>query len=162
MTSSAILSDDRKYRYQLIRRWSDEPLVNFVGYNPSTADEKTDDPTIRREIGFAKDLGYGGLIKTNLFAWRSTEKRYILTTNDPVGIDNDRHILEAAKEVGTGNVIFAWGVIPGRMANRESTIVNLLLTFSPRCLRMTESGFPEHPLYLPSSLKPIAYVGRPQ
>lgn len=48
MKSEAILSVDRKYRYVLTRTW-DETLLNimFVGLNPSTADETTDDPTIQ-------------------------------------------------------------------------------------------------------------------
>jgi len=42
------------YRYTLTQRWSDDPLVQFIGLNPSTADENADDPTIRRCKAFAK------------------------------------------------------------------------------------------------------------
>ena len=55
MFQDAKISSDGKYRYSLVREWDKEkPKVLFIGLNPSTADEKTDDPTIRRCIGFAK------------------------------------------------------------------------------------------------------------
>ena len=56
MFQDAKISSDGKYRYSLVREWDKEkPKVLFIGLNPSTADEKTDDPTIRRCIGFAKN-----------------------------------------------------------------------------------------------------------
>ena len=88
--SEAMLSVDRKYRYVLTRTW-DETLSNimFVGLNPSTADETTDDPTIRRCINFAKSWGYGGLYMVNLFAYRSTNPNNIRIVDNPIGDDND-------------------------------------------------------------------------
>ena len=72
MKSHATFSSCKKYRYSLFRIWDeDKPLVLFIGLNPSTADEKEDDPTIRRCINFAKQWGYGGLIMGNLFAFRA-------------------------------------------------------------------------------------------
>lgn len=55
MLKNAILSVDRKYRYILSRTWDEtKPTVVFIGLNPSTADEETDDPTIRKCINYAK------------------------------------------------------------------------------------------------------------
>jgi hypothetical protein len=46
--SSAVISPDGVYRYQLRRYWdSDLPLCGWVMLIPSTADADTDDPTIR-------------------------------------------------------------------------------------------------------------------
>jgi len=76
MKSHATFSPCRKYRYSLFRIWDeDKSLVLFIGLNPSTADEKEDDPTIRRCINFAKQWGwgYGGLIMGNLFSFRATQ-----------------------------------------------------------------------------------------
>ncbi len=48
MISGAIISDDKKYRYQLWRIWDDsKPKILWIMLNPSTADESIDDPTIR-------------------------------------------------------------------------------------------------------------------
>jgi hypothetical protein len=41
MRSDAYLSDDRKYRYWLLRVWDDSLPINCTcGVNPSTADER--------------------------------------------------------------------------------------------------------------------------
>ncbi|GHX72979.1 hypothetical protein VCSRO16_3593 [Vibrio cholerae] len=73
MKNTAELSKCRKYRYALWRTWdSDKPFAMFIGLNPSTADEKNDDPTLRRCINFAKSWGYGGVCMANLFAFRAT------------------------------------------------------------------------------------------
>jgi hypothetical protein len=90
---TTIFSADRRYRYTLWRDWSKDLLcgmdsrprlagdqtpnqfVQFIGLNPSTADEKQDDPTIRRCIGFAKAWGYGAMCMTNIFAWREWLKQ---------------------------------------------------------------------------------------
>lgn len=86
MKSEAILSVDRKYRYVLTRTWDETlPNIMFVGLNPSTADETTDDPTIRRCINFAKSWGYGGLYMVNLFAYRSTNPNNIRIVDNPIG-----------------------------------------------------------------------------
>ena len=55
LARDATLSEDRVYRYQLVRStgYPSQAVVNFVGLNPSTADESSDDPTVRRLIGFA-------------------------------------------------------------------------------------------------------------
>jgi hypothetical protein len=72
----ANFSTCRTWRYTLTRQWSFvHPLAMFIGLNCSTADETQDDPTVRRCMGFARDWGYGGLLMTNLFAFRATDPR---------------------------------------------------------------------------------------
>ncbi len=71
MERSAVLSDCGTYRYALGRIWNPTtPPALFIGLNPSTADARQDDPTIRRCIRFARDWGYGGLLMGNLYAYR--------------------------------------------------------------------------------------------
>ncbi len=42
-------------------------------YNPSTADGKQDDPTIRRLIAFSKSCDYGGFYVGNIYAYRASK-----------------------------------------------------------------------------------------
>ena len=88
--SDAKFSKDRIYRYALWRIWDDTlPKLLFIGLNPSTADEINDDPTMRRCIRFSKDLGYGGFIMGNIFAYRSTDPKKLKTINNPIGKRNN-------------------------------------------------------------------------
>jgi hypothetical protein len=55
LKSSAVLSADGRYRYELARHISHDPAtVLFIGLNPSSATAAEDDPTVRREVGFAR------------------------------------------------------------------------------------------------------------
>jgi len=69
---SASFSRCGKYRYQLVRQWVDgQGCCVFIGLNPSTADHRNDDPTIRRCMGFARRWGYQKMVMINLFAYRT-------------------------------------------------------------------------------------------
>ena len=73
MDRTALFSPCRTFRYRLGRRWSDGPVLAFIMLNPSCADEHVDDPSVRRCIGFAHRLGYGGLQVVNLYAFLATD-----------------------------------------------------------------------------------------
>lgn len=149
----AHFSQCRLYRYRLWRTWDASKLpLNVVGLNPSTADEATDDPTIRRCIQFAKDWGYGGLIMTNIFAFRATNPEVMKATIEPVGADNDQWLRESA--AGAGLVLAAWGNHGGHL--KRGDFVRAMLG-NMRCFRVTSKGQPEHPLYQAKTAKPIAY-----
>ena len=141
----ATFSADRRYRYRLWRRWDGaRPVVAFVMLNPSTADARRDDPTIRRCIGFAKSWGFGGVEVVNLFAYRTTDPGELRRVADPVGADNDRHIQSAIARADL--VVLAWGA---RARSRR-----LLSLPQARCLGLTRAGQPRHPLYLRSDVRP--------
>lgn len=164
-----IFSEDRLYRYTLWRDfpencWFDdiEPdeacagngrkFVQFIGLNPSTADEKQDDPTIRRCIGFAKSWGYGALCMTNLFAWRETDSSKLSLVPNPIGFDNDFWLSRISHDAGL--VVAAWGT-KGQILERQTVVSGFIPNL--HCLRKTHGGFPEHPLYLPKTLQPIPF-----
>ena len=88
---AAVISKCGAYRYSLTRRWSGAPLLTFVMLNPSTADAKEDDPTIRRCIGFARREGAGELIVANLYALRSSAPEALWSARDPIGPKNSAH-----------------------------------------------------------------------
>lgn len=100
-SSDAVLSDCGTYRYSLTRVWDESrPRVCFVMLNPSTADASANDPTIVRCRNFAYSWNYGSLEVVNLFAYRATNPRVLRTVQDPIGPENDRHIIEATARGG--------------------------------------------------------------
>ena len=108
LTRAATISACTKYRYSLRRTWQEGGrVVCFIMLNPSTADADIDDPTIRRCVGFGKSWGYDALEVVNLFAWRETEPKFLITPSDPIGPDNDGAILEASGRAEL--VVCAWG-----------------------------------------------------
>jgi len=171
----------RKYRYTLWREWhKGESLpmcrdcadrdgvcydgkkcdrteyVQFIGLNPSTADEVKDDPTIRRCIGFAKAWGYGSLCMTNIFAFRATDPEVMKLESDPVGMGNDTYILNCAKQAGI--VVAAWGT-HGSHNDREDWVKKMFFDCGIKLyhLGLNSDGSPKHPLYLRKDLKPIPF-----
>lgn len=179
-----IFSPCRKYRYTLWRDWMDDVMeleehrnnktamyVQFIGLNPSTADETLDDPTIRRCIDFAKRWGFGAMCMTNLFAFRATDPDVMKAAKLPIGEAsfcaynvgnmafaerNDAHIYGVAN--GAGLIVAAWGN-DGSHLGRSSYVLDMLKRhkFSPHHLGLTQSGEPKHPLYLRSDTKPVPF-----
>lgn len=155
MRSRATLSPCRSYRYTLTREWDPaKPTVNFVGLNPSTADEQADDPTIRRCVADARAWGFGRLVMTNLFAWRATDPRELLLARDPIGPENDRHLIEQA--AAAARVLGAWGA-HGALRERARDVLTLLRQFDVYCLAVTKGGHPGHPLSKKANLVPVRY-----
>ena len=145
--AGAVFDRTGRYRYRLWRRWAPGRQVLFVMLNPSTADETTNDPTIRRCAGFARSWGFASLAVVNLFALRATDPARLRAARDPVGCDNDRHIAAAAAAAHA--VVVAWGM-HGDLHARDRDVLALLAQHRPRCLGLTRDGHPRHPLYLPA------------
>ncbi len=153
--NGAVFSPCRTYRYLLWRIWNkSNPRLNFIGLNPSTADENTDDPTMRRCRQFTQDWGFGGFYMTNLFAFRATKPTRLKSAKDPVGPDNDGWIVTAGSM--SEKVVFVWGCHGSfRSRNRE---VIALLGKRGFCISLTKGGHPRHPLYLKKSLQLVEFV----
>lgn len=158
IAAGARLSPCRRYRYALWRQWDPTlPTVVFCGLNPSTADETADDPTIRREIGYARDWQFGRLIKVNAYGWRDTDPKKMLAVEDPIGPDNLGTVVHHASEAAL--FVAAWG---NNIADRHAFVVRTLLRqagVAIHVLRLTAKGNPEHPLYLPRNLRPVTWPG---
>lgn len=155
-TRTALISDCGLYRYTLAKMWGQRPFVNYICCNPSIADAKQNDPTVKRLIVRSMRLGYGGMYVTNLFAYRSTDITKLRTVDDPIGPENDKHILQTASRCG--RVIAAWGN-EGSFLDRSAAVRKLLRRAGIELyvLRLTGRGEPWHPLYLPYSCKPILW-----
>jgi hypothetical protein len=146
MQRSALITDDGRYRYTLGRRWDEGGrAVTFVMLNPSTADAGTDDPTIRRCIGFARQWGYGALTVLNLFAYRATDPAELAVAGVlAVGWRND-NFLRGHARIGRP-MVAAWGA--HRMARDRAAEVTRTLGIRWQCLGTTKDGSPRHPLYV--------------
>lgn len=158
----ARLSECRRYRYVLGRKWADGPALVVIGHNPSTADETQDDPTIRRCIGFAQRDGFGSLLMLNLCAWRDTDPNGLTLLDDPVGPENDAFLMEHAQRAG--RVVAAWGALhckskSQKVRERPLAVLRMLERVADvYAFRLTKLGkLPEHPLYLPGNVAPVLY-----
>jgi hypothetical protein len=149
---SAAISPCQNYRYSLIRAWDDQrpPLVAGM-LNPSTADHSVDDPTITRCMVRAQDGGFGALIIWNLFAFRSTNPKALVTALDPIGPENDKWIEASIQHcISNGGTLFVgWGAIKhfqDRIDHVEAIITKFPI--EAKYLGINKCGNPKHPLYV--------------
>lgn len=140
--ATAALSPCGTWRYALRRRWGPGPVLVWVMLNPSRADGRVDDHTIRRCVALAKRDGYGAITVVNLYAYRTPYPEELDGADDPVGPVNDtvlRYVVGRADAV-----VAAWGGDP-RVAARTALVVKALGGRPLWCLGVTASGSPRHP-----------------
>lgn len=152
MKKHATISECGKLRYRLWRKWGEGSPLLFIMLNPSTADAEVDDATIRRCVKFAQAHGFGELEVVNLFAYRATDPKDLRHAGYPVGPENDEHIRAAVLDAAA--VCLAWGVNVAGL-ERPQIVLTMLRAMGVKlqCLRITRSGYPQHPLMLPSSCR---------
>ncbi|ERG68013.1 DUF1643 domain-containing protein [Exiguobacterium chiriqhucha] len=152
----AIVDETKQYRYQFSCEWGDGgKIITFVMLNPSVGNQEQEDPTLKKCIAYAKKWGYDGLNVVNLFAYISTEPKELKKQIDPVGPDNDRHVLEAIRN--SEKVIVAWGqsIRTAFVKTRIKETLELLNSVDTYTLELTVCGeFPKHPLFLRGDLVP--------
>ncbi len=164
----AVFSDDMVYRYLLKAQWhwAIDPYLSprlacWIMLNPSTADQDNLDPTLRRCRRFSWDWAFGGMLIANLFALRSTDASKLEQVPDPYGPENDDFIKSAIERADA--VIVAWGTNVRRPVVKEQAdrVLGMIRSANklPRCLKVSATGAPCHPLYMPSSLTLIDYPG---
>jgi hypothetical protein len=150
LENDAVISDCGQYRYLLRRVWDHvKPRALFVMLNPSTADAKVDDPTIRSCVRLARGLGYGSIEVVNVFGWRATNPDELPKQADPMGPMNERIVAAAVARCDV--VICAWGA-NAMAAGKTQYLCDRILSYRPAayCLGKTKSGAPRHPLYVKS------------
>ena len=153
----AVFSPDRLFRYKLWRCWDYGPSLIVIGCNPSVADETSDDPTIRRCIGYAKREGLAGLVMLNVHPYRATDprdlqryERSVIGQSAPITINAEhiRHTIRDSQIVwGQSYVLAAWGNHGEKYAERTNQEL-VALGVGVACLGMTRRGQPRHPLYM--------------
>lgn len=163
--SAVFDSHDARYRYRLEREFSEGcGTVHFLMLNGSTATAEYNDATVSKVERYALAWGYRRLIVTNLFAFMARHPERLTELDDPVGPQNDQHILQAVRD--SLLTVCAWGDF-GTFLNRAAKVRTLIQSLSVETmrgqptlsyLRLNASGQPAHPIYLPAALKPQRWV----
>lgn len=127
------------------------PVLAFILVNPSTADESTDDQTIRMVRLFGSRHGYGRILVGNIFAFRSKDIRILNDVLDPVGPENDDHLERIMREADRCYV--AWGAedkLPQSLRGRWREVVKIAdrVGCNLYCLDHIGGDHPRHPQIL--------------
>jgi hypothetical protein len=160
MRSEAYLSEDRVFRYWLLRVWTEDvPIYATISSNPSVADELENDPTIRKVMGFGKLLGYGGVLMLNVGAFRATDPKDWKDATDPFGPRNTIECLQTyLEQFKPALVVAAWGK-PCMLSQRGQHRAEAIKKAIPgmKCWGRNADGSPRHPLMLPytTTLEPF-------
>lgn len=155
--SGFALVDDARYRTELHRELSasNRREVLWVMLNPSTADARRDDPTIRRVVALSArpEINAGRMTVVNLYAARTPYPRELARMlraaagreEAVIGEGNDARIEAYAARADV--VVAAWGVRAPEL--RAAAVLRILVRAAPGrivCVGRTKSGQPRHPL----------------
>lgn len=151
IATGARFSDDKIYRYTLERCWSmGDRAVAFVGLNPSKAGVSNDDPTVRREIGFARQWGFNWYFKVNIYAYVATKPADMyaaaargVNIKGPANAEAMVRIFDRVELI-----VAAWGQNDLRPFGGNLVAGWIAAHVKTRCLGHNKNGTPKHPLYL--------------
>jgi hypothetical protein len=156
--STAILSNDERYRYQLLRVWDEnKPKASVLMLNPSKADMLITDRTVMNVTNYIVENGYGSLTVVNLFAFRSTEPK-LLNQKDEIQEDLNNHYLNMAF-FDSDTIIVAWVRDRNKYVARKREVEKLLLEYKGK-IKCFEDGSGKklrHPRDLGSNWKLVDY-----
>lgn len=200
-----IFSPGRVFRYTLERFWNNREaltsanlpgrgegraqyFVQFIGLNPSKADEIVNDNTVTKCMNLARYWGFGGMVMTNLHACLSTDPAELYRLRDAgadsQGPDNLHWIQAVAQKAGL--IVCAWGN-HGELLGRGQHVADILTATHPEKVAvlarkelrghsgagigvpkidvfslepiLTKSGHPGHPCRLSSKLTCTKWKG---
>ena len=158
LEKSAIIDSTR--RLVLVRKWNlEKSCIGFIGLNPSTANENTDDATIRRCVSFAIREGYGSMRMYNLFSPISTDPKKlfeILIRHPELNDENIEYLKQTV--FNAIPVVCCWGSLstnPNFTTRAYWVKKNII---HPLCFGTNKDGQPKHPLYLAKNTPLIPFV----
>lgn len=174
-TGGAVFDPSNRHRYMLWRNLADTECdtahtICFIMLNPNRADELSNDPTIKRCIGFARGWGFLKIIVVNLFSIKAQTPALLRQMKVPlVGPSNDAFVLSAIEQ--SSMVVAAWGN-HGSIGGRDEELLEFVETalssnsaFKSNshhkglyCLGLTKLHQPKHPLYLRASIEPVRFI----
>ncbi|KAA8610415.1 hypothetical protein AL036_00595 [Salipiger aestuarii] len=156
VTSRALYSPCERYRFGLERRWGTGGTLLWIMLNPSTADERRNDPTIERCQRRARRMGFGAMRIANLFAFRATRPADLRRADAPIGAENDALVHQWHEEAAM--TVAGWGV-HGSFMGRGPRLAGDLAA-PVHMLGLTRGGHPRHPLYVAYDVDPTLWHRR--
>lgn len=148
-------TENKKIRL-VLKKHGKKPLL-VLGLNPSTADEKKPDATIRKIMGFAERWGYDSFIMVNLYPLRCTFPGDLPKDfEEDLHVQNYRTIEEIISNLGDTEVLVCYGDnirVQPYLEFCKTEILKMLSEYSKlklvRISDLTIKGNPRHPCRLP-------------
>lgn len=151
------IDENNTHRFAL-GKISEKTLFVF-GVNPSTADDKEPDRTIKRVMGFAENNGYSSFVMFNLYPYRATNSNHLPTDADVKIIKKNVDIIyEILKEVDNPHILLAWGGTIYKRSYLLDSLKQIYDRVSELNIKwliigeMLKCAQPRHPLYANSNL----------
>lgn len=159
MNRDATFSSCGTCRFTLTREWDDRPKLLVCMFNPSTANDLEDDPTVGLVCHIASFNGFGGIVVVNGVPLCSSKplRAVQMTQWDKSQDWHARDLLQQnlgviQKEVEkAGAVLLAWGALGERCGDWMETVLDEIKDALPvgseiYCLAKTKAGHPKHPM----------------
>lgn len=161
MKREAVFSDDRKFCYLVSRQWNENPVKDrwcaWILRSPSGANERKDDPQVRKAVAFSQRLGFDGAKIVTLYGRQSRTGAGRFKTTPPnieVGPLTDTHIRRACDSVD--KVFCAWGEVDDARAAQVRTLLGEIMT-PMWVFGFTRDKQPIHPMYLAVETPPTLW-----
>jgi hypothetical protein len=142
-------SEDNSLRYALGKK-GNNPLV-VLGLNPSTADDKEPDPTMKRVMGFADGVKKDGFIMFNLYPVRATSPDDLSKEINPEYHNKNLEVIdEVLSDYPEIDVLVAFGNGITNRSYLKTCFKDIVATIGKRkvnwyALALTTKGHPKHP-----------------
>lgn len=144
---------DGPLRWTARRSWGHGPSVLWCGLNPSKADGKKDDPTMKRMIGFSYRWGFGSMVVVNWSPFITPDPKKLrdwLKTHESTEIMLANRLRVRDEIMKVDACVAAWGAGLSH-DDIQSFMFDLVFTggeivINWKCLGVTELGAPKHPL----------------
>ncbi len=138
-----------KNRTKLIASWqsdsqNSEKALGFIMFNPSFANPKSSDDTVRNAIKFANKEGYNKIVIFNLFPIRISGADFVCKYYSKEFLKDYK--CEINLDDLPGNVVLCWGKLPKNIPYIDTIIEKLYseLSKNKTLYQITEEDFQRH------------------
>ena len=125
-----------------------KPVLPWIMLNPSTADDVTDDHTIRKCVAYTSRWGYGGIVVANLFTFRATSPGQMPASKAALNATEADAVLDILA-THAPVVACGWGINGDLHGRADRVIARISKHTSLMCLGVNADGTPTHPAYQP-------------